>query len=193
MRHSPCLLALVVALPLAGAVHAAPPASAASKAPPTVAAPADPMAFARGARAWAQTCSRCHAMRDPKEATARQWPVITTHMRLRAGLDGDQVRDITLFLQGAPAAQSTDPAAIYNGTCIACHGARAEGAFPGVPDLRKTGRLTKPTAALVSSIMDGMQTPGSPLAMPPKGGTPTLTAADAEALVAYLRTLAPAK
>jgi mono/diheme cytochrome c family protein len=93
----------------------------------------------------------------------------------------------------APTAHAADPKAIYQGTCIACHGAHAEGAFPGVPNLAKTGRLAKPAATLVDSIMNGMQSPGSPLAMPAKGGTPTLTAADAEALVGYLRTLAPAK
>lgn len=93
----------------------------------------------------------------------------------------------------AGTAHAADPKALYQGTCIACHGAHAEGAFPGVPNLAKSGRLAKPTDALVKSIMNGVQTPGSPLAMPAKGGTPTLTPADAEALVGYLRTLAPAK
>lgn len=91
------------------------------------------------------------------------------------------------------AAHAADPKAIYQGTCVACHGARGEGAFPGVPNLAKGGRLAKPTAVLVDSIMKGMQTPGSPMAMPAKGGTPTLTAADAEALVIYMRGLAPAR
>lgn len=90
-------------------------------------------------------------------------------------------------------AHAADPKTLYQGTCIACHGPRGEGAIPGVPNLAKTGRLAKPTAVLVDSIIKGMQTPGSPMAMPPKGGTPTLTPADAEALVLYMRTLAPAK
>lgn len=90
-------------------------------------------------------------------------------------------------------AHAADPKAAYHGTCIACHGARAEGAIPGVPNLIKTGRLAKPTPVLVESIIKGMQTPGSAMAMPPKGGTPTLTAADAEALVLYMRGLAPTK
>lgn len=63
--------------------------------------PPDMAAFARGAKAWGDNCARCHAMRDPKEATDRQWKVIATHMRLRAGLDGQQVRDINVFLQGS--------------------------------------------------------------------------------------------
>jgi cytochrome c5 len=39
----------------------------------------------------------------------------------------------------------------------------------------------------VQSILEGKQTAGSPLAMPPKGGNPNLTEADARALVVFLR------
>lgn len=86
-------------------------------------------------------------------------------------------------------ATAAEPKAIYEGTCIACHGPSARGAIPGIPDLVKTGRLAKPMPALVESIMKGMQTAGSPLAMPPKGGNPNLTPVDAEALVTYMRAL----
>lgn len=97
----------VAILVLSSTVSAAPPAAPtapAARADATQTRPdptPDPMAFARGARAWAATCSRCHSMRDPKEATDRQWTVINTHMRIRAGLDAAQVRDITIFLQGS--------------------------------------------------------------------------------------------
>lgn len=98
-----------------------------------------------------------------------------------------------LLLACAAAAATTafaaEPKAIYQGTCIACHGPAARGAIPGVPDLVKTGRLDKPTATLVANILSGVQTPGSPLAMPPKGGMPNLTPADAEGLVTYMRAL----
>jgi hypothetical protein len=40
-------------------------------------------------------------MRDPKDFNDAQWKVITTHMRLRAGLDGADVRDIAIFLTGS--------------------------------------------------------------------------------------------
>ena len=86
-------------------------------------------------------------------------------------------------------AAGAEPKEIYQGTCVACHGPAGHGAIPGVPDLVKTGRLAKPTPTLVDSIMKGLQTPGAPLAMPPKGGNPTLTTADAEGLVTYMRTL----
>lgn len=98
-----------------------------------------------------------------------------------------------LALTLAFSAHAADPKTIYQGTCVACHGARGEGTIPGVPNLGKSGRLAKPTAVLVESIMKGMQTPGSPMAMPPKGGTPTLTPADAEALVVYMRGFTPAR
>lgn len=86
-------------------------------------------------------------------------------------------------------AHAADPKAIYQGTCIACHGPATHGAIPGVPDLVKTGRLGKPDAVLVNSIMNGAQTPGASLTMPAKGGYPTLTPADAQALVTYMRAL----
>jgi hypothetical protein len=59
----------------------------------------DDAAFSRGAKAWADNCSRCHAMRDPKDLTDEQWKVVVTHMRLRAGIDGAQADDIRFFLQ----------------------------------------------------------------------------------------------
>lgn len=91
------LLALVIALPLS-ALAATPPAAPAA---PDAAPEADPEAFSRGAKAWADNCVRCHSLHDPKDFTDRQWKVVMTHMRLRAALDGKQVRDITLFLQGS--------------------------------------------------------------------------------------------
>ena len=59
----------------------------------------DPAAFARGARAWAGQCARCHNMRDPRELRDDQWRAVVTHMRVRAGLTGEQARDILRFLQ----------------------------------------------------------------------------------------------
>lgn len=91
------------------------------------------------------------------------------------------------FVQTAVASECK---ALYETTCIACHGAKGQGDLPGVPDLAKGGRLSKPDAELVANILKGFQTKGSPMAMPAKGGNPNLTAEDAKALVIYLRTLA---
>lgn len=62
---------------------------------------ADPMQFARGAQAWANTCARCHSMRDPKELRDDQWRAAVAHMRVRAGLTGQEARDVLAFLQGS--------------------------------------------------------------------------------------------
>lgn len=55
--------------------------------------------FASGARSWAQNCARCHNMRDPNEFRDDIWKPIVTHMRVRAGLTGQEARDILEFLQ----------------------------------------------------------------------------------------------
>jgi len=56
---------------------------------------------ARGAKAWADNCSRCHNMRDPKEFRDDQWRPIVYHMRTRGGLTGQDTRDILAYLQAA--------------------------------------------------------------------------------------------
>lgn len=55
----------------------------------------------RGAGLWADNCARCHNMRDPKEFRDDQWQVIVSHMRVRAGLTGQDARNIRAFLQSA--------------------------------------------------------------------------------------------
>lgn len=56
---------------------------------------------ARGVTAWVNNCTRCHAPRDPKELRDEQWVTTTFHMRIRAGLTGQEVRDIIAFLQAS--------------------------------------------------------------------------------------------
>lgn len=76
---------------------------------------------------------------------------------------------------------------VYEQTCIACHGADGKGALPGVPDLtEKDGRLGQPENVLVKHVIEGFQSPGSPMAMPPNGGNANLTEAEARAVVKYL-------
>lgn len=53
----------------------------------------------RGAKGWVDNCVRCHDARDPKELRDDQWITTTYHMRIRAGLTGQQTRDIIAFLQ----------------------------------------------------------------------------------------------
>ena len=54
-----------------------------------------------GAKAWAGNCSRCHNMRGPQEFQDQYWRVIVSHMRVRAGLTGQEARDILAFLQAS--------------------------------------------------------------------------------------------
>lgn len=90
-------------------------------------------------------------------------------------------------LAGAAQAVSHGKAA-FERTCVACHGADGKGTLPGVAPLGgKGGRLEKPDGALMKSILEGAQTPGAPLSMPPKGGDPSLTEEDAKAVLQYMR------
>lgn len=61
----------------------------------------DPAQLARGAKAWAEQCSRCHNIRSPGELTDEEWFVSTTHMRVRANIPGNIIDDILAFLQAS--------------------------------------------------------------------------------------------
>jgi len=159
----------------------------------------------RGATTWGNNCARCHEMRSPTEFRDDLWKPIVAHMRLRAGLTGVQQRDVLAFLQasnhpmtgagsgGSAAAHDTGEGTglsgkeIYEQTCLACHGADGSGSLPGAPDFSSpTGPLSKPDEVLLDNILGGYQTPGSPMAMPAKGGNPNLNAADVRAVLEYL-------
>jgi len=62
---------------------------------------ADPAQFARGAKAWADQCGRCHNIRSPSELNDSDWQVSTTHMRLVGNIPGDVIRDIQVFLKAS--------------------------------------------------------------------------------------------
>ncbi len=92
------------------------------------------------------------------------------------------------FVTPAIATGSEAGEKVYAQTCIACHGANGKGTIPGVSDLTKAdGPLAKSDETLISSIRDGLVTPGKPLSMPPKGGNPSLTEEDIRAVLEYLR------
>ncbi len=165
--------------------------------------------FIRGSIAWANTCARCHNFRNAAELRDDQWKVAVSHMRVRAGLTGQQARDILRFLQESnskviPAeifrsqstAAETESIAldlkkgesIFKTTCIACHGKDGRGIISGVPDFtRKNSSLNKTDAILTRHIWEGYHSPGSPMAMPPKGGNPSLTQEDIRKLLVYIR------
>ena len=78
--------------------------------------------------------------------------------------------------------------AVYETTCIACHGAGGKGEIPGVPDFtKKKSPLSKSDAELFQNLLNGFQSPGSFMEMPAKGGNPDLTEQDIQDVILYLR------
>ena len=57
--------------------------------------------LARGARLYSENCGRCHNARGPAEFSDAHWPIIVTHMRVIAGLPGEQARAIEVFLRAS--------------------------------------------------------------------------------------------
>jgi mono/diheme cytochrome c family protein len=166
----------------------------------------EPGDFAEGAQTWADNCSRCHNMRDPKDLRDDQWITTVFHMRIRAGLTGQQTRDILTFLQQSndqTVVAKTETASpvqekvvssgltgeqIYTQTCIACHGGNGAGMVPGAPNFPSKGSpLIKSDDELLNNITNGYQTPGSPMAMPAKGGNTKLNAEDIRNVLKYIR------
>ena len=93
-----------------------------------------------------------------------------------------------LLAHGAQADPLVRGREVYEGTCSACHGADGSGALPGVPVLTAhDSPLANPDEVLVERMMNGFQSPGSPMAMPAKGGNPSLTEEDIRAVLGYLR------
>ena len=159
--------------------------------------------FSNGSKVWAENCNRCHNMRGPKELRDDQWISTSFHMRVRAGLTGQETRDVVTFLQASNtksvASGSTQVAAViskgttaketYDKTCIACHGGDGKGAFPGTPNFTLSdGVLSKPDGVLIDHITNGFQSENSPMAMPPKGGNPNLNDTSIRKVLDYIRT-----
>ncbi len=161
--------------------------------------------IARGAQEWANNCARCHEMRDATEFRDDSWDTIVAHMRVRAGLTGQQARDILEFLkagnyqlraatmssvaaEAGGAVTEKEGKAVFGQTCIACHGVDGKGVLPGVPDFTAAGgALSKSDPILLQHIVNGFQSPGSPMAMPPRGGNPQLTDKDLHEALEYIR------
>lgn len=164
----------------------------------------EPGNFADGSKAWSENCARCHNMRSPTDLRDDQWISSVFHMRGRAGLTGQETRDILTFLQGSNTrverveANPVNLSAIesgsisgehsYESNCMACHGANGKGSIPGVPDFTaKNGRLAKSDSELLSNIIGGFQSPGSPMPMPPRGGNSQLSDGELNAALKYIR------
>jgi len=165
--------------------------------------PGDPVA---GAKLWATTCSRCHNARDPADLRDDQWISTAFHMRVRAGLTGQQTRDVLTFMQNSNVPISVEPlvfkgntqsgseasnlsgSEVYAQTCIACHGSNGKGTVPGAPNFTDPqGVLSQSDELLFSRVKNGFKSPGSAMAMPPKGGNNKLNDADIRAVIEYMK------
>jgi cytochrome c5 len=95
----------------------------------------------------------------------------------------------------APAAETgiekADPIkgkAIYERSCAACHGADGSGALPGTSDFETADRIFAVGWEVVfRRSRDGYQSPGSPMAMPARGGDSSRTDEDLWNALAYIR------
>jgi len=112
------------------------------------------------------------------------------------GGDGDGGTNEPGTTRGAPSVgvSAAEGEVLYTGTCNTCHG---EGGI-GIDGLGKplaSSDFVKglDDAALIDFIKVGRDTSDpentSGVAMPPKGGNPSLSDADLESIVAYVRTL----
>ena len=162
--------------------------------------------FSQGSKVWSENCARCHNMRSPTDL--RNGVTSLFHMRVRAGLTGQETRDILTFLKGvntrpgsvvvgddvliSEGRRDWTPAIgkkIYENNCIACHSADGKGSLPGVPDFTdKNGRLIKAENVLLSNMINGFQSSGSLMPMPPRGGNNQLSDVDLNAALKYIKT-----
>lgn len=169
---------------------------------------------AEGARVYGSTCGRCHNARSPLEREDRAWVTIMNHMRVRANLTGDELRDVLAFLQAtntdprevaplppeAAAAQiqelagpaiepSTDPAVIAEGEALiqqrACLGCHVVGKAGGQVGPTLNGVVRRRGADFVRRKLANPTIDNSSSMMPNFG----LGLEEIEAITAYLATL----
>ncbi len=210
------ILAGSVVLASVAAIAQAPAQSETSAPAPAPSGDGD-IDLTRGAKAWADHCGRCHNLRSPSELNEELWDISVTHMRVRANLPGDLADDIKAFLMSSARSRENGPASasnnsnagaplrtdafahlkpgdlvrgrdVYSQTCIACHGADGKGAIEGIPDFTiAKGRLAKTDDVLLANMINGFQSDGSLMAMPPRGGNPELADQDLADALAYIR------
>jgi len=53
---------------------------------------------ANGQQVWSEVCMRCHNLRPPADLSTRAWKFSMNHMRIRAGLTGQETRDVLAFI-----------------------------------------------------------------------------------------------
>ena len=77
---------------------------------------------------------------------------------------------------------------LFRSCLFLCHGANGKGTIPGAPDFTsKKGPLIESNAVLLQRTINGYKSPGSSMAMPPKGGDSSLTNTDLQNTIIYIR------
>jgi len=98
------------------------------------------------------------------------------------------IASLAFFIPLSMPSLASNGSELYGSFCAACHGTDGKGDIPGTPDFTsKKGPLSKDNQTLHININDGFQSPGSSMAMPPKGGNPNLSDADIQELVKFLK------
>ncbi len=82
----------------------------------------------------------------------------------------------------------------FNASCISCHGAEGKGITSLAPSLQTSAFLKSQTDEQLIAFIKKGRDKNDPvnttkIAMPPKGGDPSLTDSDLTDIVAYMRTL----
>ncbi len=54
-----------------------------------------------GVQLWRENCGSCHNLHNTKRYSDAEWEVVATHMRIRANLPAEEVREILKFLKAA--------------------------------------------------------------------------------------------
>ena len=63
-----------------------------------------------GGLLWTSSCVHCHNLRAPNELRDDQWVTSVLHMRTRAGLTGQETRDVLAFIQASNATAAQERA-----------------------------------------------------------------------------------
>ena len=89
---------------------------------------------------------------------------------------------------GLPAGDPERGKAVYEGTCIACHGPEGQGSVPGAPDFAAADDIfAQERKVVLRHMREGIRSPGSPMGMPPRGGDDSVTDQDLLDALAYIR------
>ncbi len=181
-------------------------------------APATIAAQRSGVEIWSQNCGTCHNMQPANRYTATAWETIMESMKIAARLTDDDAAAILEFLKGgarpvasaspigkplavlASAAPVTikmpltaDSATNYSKYCVACHGKKGKGNGPVAMALNPKPAsfvdLQFQSQRTDEQLADGIT--GGKNTMP--GFAKQLTPAEIQALVTYIRSMAPKK